>query len=202
VLPAQERITSEHIVTIAEKGNRIGFVTDIPGAVTVANEYGTLVFRPAVPARRPVDDTWKLALDEGASHGLPDGRMITLQRVEPQHFARDPVGFAQTYATVSQVFIDGETLGCADGELEVSYLHPGDRLCPLGMNGQHKLVSDVLVDRKIPKHKRSDLLKVFVQNDRKDEIVWIIDVCLDDRYKVSTETTSMFSIIVSGTESV
>jgi tRNA(Ile)-lysidine synthase len=203
VLPAQERITYKHITTIAEQGNRVGFVTVIPGAVTVVNEYGTLVFRAYTPVSDPFCNTWELELREGVPAVLPDGRAIGLFRVEPEEFAGDPVRYARTQATPSQVFIDGEALENAGGTLVVKQLEVGDRFCPLGMNGQHKLVSDVLIDRKVIRRERAGLFKVCAvsgEQDREDEIVWIIAVGSDDRYKVSAETTAMFSIIVSGSE--
>lgn len=197
VMPQMERITYEHIANISDNGKRVGFVTDIPGAKTVANEYGTLVFRRLDSTKDPVGSMWSLTLDEGVSHGLPDGRAIGFSRLEPQQFADDPVGFARTYATATRVFIDGDALAARGGTLTVGGLRTGDRMCPLGMNGRHKLVSDLLVDCKVPRRKRAELLKVCTQTDGEDQMVWLIDVCLDDRYKVSAETTSMFSIIVS-----
>ena len=104
--------------------------------------------------------------------------------------------------------------------LRISRLKPGDRFCPLGMNGRHRLVSDVLIDRKVPRRKRLDICKVCVgktgeavprddsqgvvrgardvAQGARDEIVWIIGVQPDDRFKVSEETASMLSIIVDG----
>jgi hypothetical protein len=57
------------------------------------------------------------------------------------------------------------------------------------------------VDRKFPRRGRAGLLKVCAGSGGEDVVVWIIDVCLDERFKVSAETESMFSIIVSGAES-
>jgi tRNA(Ile)-lysidine synthase len=56
VMPANARLTFEHIDTIATKGRHIGFSTDIPGDVTVRNVYGTLVIRQKTAAERPRHD--------------------------------------------------------------------------------------------------------------------------------------------------
>jgi tRNA(Ile)-lysidine synthase len=281
VLPPQERITAHHINKITAQGAQSGFAIDLPGAATVRNEYGALIFSPPkTKAPLPVDTSWSLTLQEGISEQLPDGRCITLSRVNPDEHKGDPVGYARAHAKTSQVFIDGEALashGTADNKasLTISYLQPGDRFCPLGMGGRHKLVSDVLIDRKIPQEKRAHLMKLSLtiggsrrcesttpqgystpslchpeakpkdlsasgvkdpsaspQDDRVEdalsqdaaapslasarppsttltvatptspagqtqEIVWIIDIQLDERFKVSDATTAMFSILVS-----
>jgi tRNA(Ile)-lysidine synthase len=56
VLPADKRITFEHIDNIAARGRHIGFATDIPGDVTVRNVYGTLVIRRKTAAEKPRHD--------------------------------------------------------------------------------------------------------------------------------------------------
>jgi tRNA(Ile)-lysidine synthase len=56
VMPANARLTFEHIDAIAAKGRHIGFSTDIPGDVTVRNVYGTLVIRQKTAAERPRHD--------------------------------------------------------------------------------------------------------------------------------------------------
>jgi tRNA(Ile)-lysidine synthase len=211
VLLAHERITWEHIVRIAEQGHHVGFVTNITGAVTVANEYGTLVICRLTKTADRVDGLWSTSFSEEFAQLLPDGRTIELARVESQFFGDDPVAYARANANDLRVFIDAEALLCGgpvrnagggasesikEVELWVSYLSPGDCFCPLGMGGHHKLVSDVLIDRKIPRRQRTEICKVSTTGDTKGTVVWIIGLCLDERFKVSDETTSMFSIIV------
>jgi tRNA(Ile)-lysidine synthase len=202
VAPKDKRITHEHIVSIAEQGNRVGFVTVIPGAITVTNEYGTLVIsRKEEPeSAAKIEPSWCASLREDHPVILPDGRVVELIRIAPDSFQKDPVAFAQRNARDTQVFVDGDRVFRIGGELKLSRVRPGDRFCPLGMSGRHRLVSDVLIDRKIPRRLRSALCRVYVEcvkeNGPRDEIVWIIGVQLDDRFKVSETTRSMLSIIV------
>ena len=202
VAPKDKCITHEHIVSIAEQGNRVGFVTVIPGAITVTNEYGTLVIsrkeEPGSAAK--IEPSWQASLREDHPVILPDGRVVELIRIAPDSFQEDPVAFAQRNARDTQVFVDGDRVFRIGGELKLSRIRLGDRFCPLGMSGHHRLVSDVLIDRKIPRRLRSALCRVYVEcvkeNGPRDEIVWIIGVQLDDRFKVSETTRSMLSIIV------
>jgi len=207
LLPPDKRITSEHIVNIAEQGNRVGFVTVIPGAVTVANEYGTLCFRregTSLENAKHASASWSATLEEGCPAILPSGETIELRRVAPESFSDDPVAFAKTNASSWRVFIDEDRLLQMGSDLTLRRVQLGDRFCPLGMGGQHRLVSDVLIDRKVPRRLRSDICKVCVSNveemsrqgGSQCEIVWLIGIQLDERFKVSETTRSMLSIIV------
>jgi tRNA(Ile)-lysidine synthase len=204
VLPLGERLSFEHIAHIAAQGNRVGFVTDITGAVTVANEYGTLVIRRRTEVEERSDEfreswkSWEATLGDGLPQRLPDGRLIEFARVDFRLFCNDPLSYARENADDLRVFIDGEALERSGGVLRVSYLQPGDRFCPLGMNGHHRLVSDVLIDCKVLRGRRATMCKVSTAGDVKGDIVWVIGLRLDDRFKVSSKTTSMFSIIVTG----
>ena len=208
LLPSDKRITSEHIVTVAEGGNRIGFVTVIPGDVTVANEYGTLSFCRKSDSGDAAGDSWSARLEEGRPVILPGGHTIELRRVRAEIFGRDPVAYARAHASDTRVFVDEASLLDAGNELRLSRVQQGDRFCPLGMDGQHRLVSDVLIDRKIPRRLRLEMCKVSVGNSVEagaqggspGKIVWVIGVQLDDRFKVCETTRSMLSIIAGKPE--
>jgi tRNA(Ile)-lysidine synthase len=82
-----------------------------------------------------------------------------------------------------RAFLDVAVLG------ERAYLRgrrPGDRFCPLGMGGQHKLVSEFLVNEKIPAGWR-DRIPLLVRED--GEIMWVCGWRLDERARVTSDTT-------------
>ncbi len=60
----------------------------------------------------------------------------------------------------------------------------GDTLVPLGMKGTKK-VSDLLTDVKMPLHKKK---KVLVLTTAKNEIIWVVGVRADDRFKITPGT--------------
>ncbi len=60
----------------------------------------------------------------------------------------------------------------------------GDKLIPLGMSG-HKKIKDILIDEKIPKYKRDQLLLAV---DIEDNIIWLAPFKMSDEYKITKET--------------
>lgn len=70
--------------------------------------------------------------------------------------------------------------------LQIRNWKSGDRFRPLGMK-KFKKVSDFLIDLKVPLiHKRK--VKVLCSED---QIVWVIGLRIDDRYKISAFTTTV-----------
>lgn len=66
----------------------------------------------------------------------------------------------------------------------------GDVFCPIGMGGQQKKISDYFIDQKfsIPEKEKTWLLCSG------EDIVWVVGHRLDERYKVTDETKSIFEI--------
>ena len=83
----------------------------------------------------------------------------------------------------SEAMLDREKLSFP---LKIRAWEQGDRFRPLGMKN-FKKVSDVLVDLKVPLiHKKK--VKVLCSGD---DIVWVIGIRIDDRYKLSPATRSV-----------
>ena len=68
----------------------------------------------------------------------------------------------------------------------------GDYFCPLGMQGSRKL-SDFLKDEKLSTLEKS---KVWVLTHN-DDIIWVINYRIDDRYKITDNTTECLKITYS-----
>ena len=84
-------------------------------------------------------------------------------------------------------YLDAEALGSStDQTLFVRRRQPGDRFCPLGLSGRHKLVSDLLVNRKVPAHWR-DRIPLLVRAD--DTILWVCGWQIDERARIHDRTT-------------
>ncbi|MFO7978207.1 MAG: tRNA lysidine(34) synthetase TilS [Bacteroidales bacterium] len=66
---------------------------------------------------------------------------------------------------------------------------PGDRLIPLGMKG-HKKVSDLLIDNKLPLTQKQKVLVLACGQD----IVWVAGIKVDNRYKITKNTKTVFSV--------
>ncbi|MFN6946488.1 MAG: tRNA lysidine(34) synthetase TilS [Cytophagaceae bacterium] len=67
--------------------------------------------------------------------------------------------------------------------LELRYWQQGDRFVPLGMKG-YKKVSDLLVDRKLSIPEKEQVVVLCSGG----EIVWVVGLRLDDRFKVTDQT--------------
>ena len=63
----------------------------------------------------------------------------------------------------------------------------GDKIQPLGMDGKHKLISDVLIDQKIDSFSKKNINVVV---DKQGEIIWIPGIRLSEVVKYSRLTES------------
>ena len=72
--------------------------------------------------------------------------------------------------------------------LTLRHWRHGDRFHPLGMKGS-KLLSDFFVDQKFTESQKSN---VFLLVSADNEILWVVGHRIDDRYKVTSETKSVF----------
>lgn len=61
----------------------------------------------------------------------------------------------------------------------------GDSFCPFGMKGKRKKVSDLLIDLKLNRNQKQ---KVKVLLNGNDDILWVIGLRIDDRYKIDNLT--------------
>lgn len=68
----------------------------------------------------------------------------------------------------------------------------GDYFYPLGMKGKKK-ISDYLIDKKIPQIEKE---KIWLLCDAQDQIIWVIGKRLDDRFKITKNTTELLKIIL------
>lgn len=85
-------------------------------------------------------------------------------------------------ASSAEAMLDREKLNFP---LKIRSWQQGDRFRPLGMKN-FKKISDVLIDMKLPLiHKKN--VKVLCSGD---DIVWVIGVRIDDRYKITPATQS------------
>ena len=79
--------------------------------------------------------------------------------------------------------------------LTIRPVQTGDRFCPFGMEG-HRLVSDFLTDQKLSLlEKRRQL----VVTDAKGDILWLVGLRTDNRYRVKNTTSSILRITVAKT---
>lgn len=73
--------------------------------------------------------------------------------------------------------------------LELRVWKEGERFQPLGMNHKKKL-SDFMIDEKIPLNLKGQQLVLISEG----EVVWVVGQRIDDRYKITSNTTNILKI--------
>ncbi len=91
---------------------------------------------------------------------------------------------------VSHTFIDYNKV---DLPLVIRARIAGDRMQPLGMNGQKK-IKDVLIDEKIPLHIREHIPLVVCNN----EVMWLAGVRVSEKYRVDNNTCRAVHLFLRG----
>jgi tRNA(Ile)-lysidine synthase len=66
---------------------------------------------------------------------------------------------------------------------------PGDRFCPLGLNGSKK-VSDYLINSKIPLPDKQEIMVL----ESRGAIAWLVNLRIDERFKVTPQTRNILLI--------
>jgi len=70
----------------------------------------------------------------------------------------------------------------------------GDVIRPLGMGGKEKKISDLLIDRKIPRYHKE---RVMVIEDRDGEIVWVEGIRMSHEARITSDTRTIARIRAS-----
>lgn len=111
---------------------------------------------------------------------------------EDMHFSFE---HSDTISISNSVFCATIDLANVQYPLTIRPVQTGDRFCPFGMEG-HRLVSDFLTDQKLSLlEKRRQL----VVTDAKGDILWLVGLRTDNRYRVKNTTSSILRITVAKT---
>jgi tRNA(Ile)-lysidine synthase len=86
-----------------------------------------------------------------------------------------------------QAFLDFDAVG---EELTLRRRRPGDRFCPLGLDGNQKLVGDFLINAKVPRAWR-DFVPIVTSSRH---IVWLAGWRVDERARVTEATARVLHL--------
>jgi tRNA(Ile)-lysidine synthetase-like protein len=75
--------------------------------------------------------------------------------------------------------------------LTIRNWNEGDYMYPLGMKMKKKKVSDIFINKKIPKHKKSELLFFFSA----DNLFFVEGIGIDERYKIKEDTKTFIILL-------
>ncbi|WP_353096233.1 tRNA lysidine(34) synthetase TilS [Empedobacter brevis] len=77
--------------------------------------------------------------------------------------------------------------------LKLRKVKEGDYFFPIGMKGQKKLMSKFMKDLKLSKLEKE---KVWLLCDQKDQIIWVVNYRLDERFKTTKTSKNFLNITV------
>ena len=168
----------------------------VPLAVEVRVEHALLLIRGRTSLPAP-SAAW---LEVPGSLALTDGRVISA-RVLPVAPGADVVARARAHGLEwagEAVLLDAELAGVdphRGGRLWVDAPRPGDVLCPLGMHGQSKKVSDLLGEKRVPLEERA--LVPVVRTSPTGQVVWVAPLRADERARCTPATKWLLELTIS-----
>ena len=192
----------------------VGSVT-LPAGIDARVEFGMLAFK-APAAREGLIADW-IAIPGRLQLGAGRVLMAEPMAVEP---GCDIVRKARELAASGEMaaLVDAAALGFADRDSErilagsrgeipaearlarlwVDAPAPGDVMCPLGMSGRSKKVSDLLNEARIPVSERAGV--PVVRTGPGGSVVWLAGVRADDRFKCTGATRVVYKLRVVDVE--
>ncbi len=175
----------ELVRIVAEIGN-VGASVDMPAGIVASLEYDHLVF-----SKSSISRSLELFPQVQESKNLPltGPSFITLNHgwlIETEPLTEFSYTSILANADPWTAFI------CAD-QLEELLIRPrivGETLRPMGMAGQAKKVSDLMIDEKIPVRYRENwpLLASAIH------VLWVVGYQLDERVRVTPECRRLFRV--------
>lgn len=221
MIDPEVRLEMRHVESVlACVGAGEGSLT-LPGGIDARIEFGALSFR-TLSAREELVATW-LRVPGTVPAANESVVAASLVRVpsgcDPVAMARD---VAPADAMQNAVLVDAEALGYAARDLElacraaagaagagahaatddrsprlwVDSAVPGDVMCPLGMHGRTKKVSDILGAARIPVAERPCV--PVVRTAPAGAIVWVAGVRVDERFKCTPSTRYAIKLEMRG----
>ena len=192
------RLEARHIARALELVAADHGSASIPLGADVRVEYGLLFIRAHGSSRREL----ALWLEVPGRVALPDGRALSARLVSLPAGASAP-DVARAHALEfkgSSVLLDAEACGLSrsqGGRLWVDAAAPGDVMCPLGMHGQSKKLSDVLNEAKVPAADRPGV--PIVRLDATGPVAWVAGIRPDERVRCASDTKLLLELgIIDG----
>ncbi len=191
VCPAA-RLEARHIESVLRLVADGRGSVSVPVCVDCRVEYGLLFVREG--AADELAPGW---LEVPGTFSLGDGRMMRAQ-LSRVAAGSDPVAIARSHGAEwagESVLLDAGRAGVAagsGGRLWVESPQVGDVLCPLGMHGQSKKLSDLLNDARVPAQDRRAV--PVVRAGTTGPIVWVAGVRADERSAVRSDTRFLLEL--------
>ena len=166
------RLEARHVAHVLELVAAGAGSATLPLGVDVRVDHAMLV----VAARREAEAASPAWLEVPGRLELPDGRALVARLLPVQ-------------------LLDAEACGvdpARGGRLWVDRPRPGDVLCPLGMHGQSKKVSDLVGEAHVPLDRRAQV--PVVRSGPTGQVVWVAPLRADERARVTPATRHLLEL--------
>jgi tRNA(Ile)-lysidine synthase len=176
----------EAAVQVAREGD-VGAQATLSRNVVLTVGYDTIVIADAAfspPVDWPALDVDRLSLSVPGMTPLPGGGFVQIGLVSPERMPADWARNTDRW----RAFLDADVVGTA---VCLRRRQDADRFCPLGLGGRHKLVSELLVNEKVPAQWR-DQVPLLVRGD--GEIMWVCGWRVDERARVTEDTAQVMAV--------
>lgn len=214
----EERLEMRHVEAVLALVAAHSGSLSLPGGVDARMEFGTLSLRSA-QARESIAAGW-LPVPGAmplASQAIIESSVVRVPRgTDGIAFAREqahtaPMGEGEEGVHVA--YVDAAALGYAERDLErllsseaelpaevfaarlwVDAPAPGDIMCPLGMHGRSKKLSDILGAAHVPVAERASV--PVVRTSPGGAVVWVGGIRLDDRFKCTAASKLLIKLTI------
>jgi tRNA(Ile)-lysidine synthase len=176
----------EAAMRVAVEGDA-GAQATLPDGLALIVGYETIAvaeagYRP--PPEWPALTVARVELQVPGTTALPGDGEATIELLPRGQL---PAGWALN-ADPWRAYLDADVTGT---KLALRRRKEGDRFCPLGLGGRHKLVSELLVNEKVPAYWR-DEIPLLVRAD--GEIMWVCGQRIDERARIRADTSQAIAI--------
>ena len=188
------RLEARHVASVLALVAADAGSATIPMGVDVRVEYGMLFIRTRAAAAEPTSG-W---LEVPGEFALDERRTLAARLVEvpagenPERMARELAGASHG----TRVLLDAEAaeVGGPGSRVWVDSPQRGDVVCPLGMKGQSKKLSDLLNERKIPPAERP--LVPVVRTSPTGHVLWVAPLRSDERAKCHASSKLLLELSI------
>lgn len=195
VAPAA-RLEARHVAAVLSLVAAGSGSVQVPQGVEARVEFGLLIIR----SRASVEDPPAGWLTVPGTLAVGHGRRLVARLAQVQR-GSDPVALARAHGSEyagRSVLLDAAScdVGERGGQLWVEGPHPGDVVCPLGMHGQSKKLSDLLGEARVPRSERRYV--PVVRTSPTGGVVWVAGIRADERARVRPGSTMLVELTVQG----
>lgn len=192
----EARLEARHVAAVLAVVAAGEGCVNVPLGARAHVEHGMLAIR-ARTDREGLTAAW---LEVPGILELPAGRVL-LARVLPVAPGSDVVAHARSHAlewSGESVLLDAAAAGVdpvRGGRLWVDAPRPGELVCPLGMHGQSKKLSDLVGEAHVPLGERP--LVPVVHASPTGPVVWVAGIRADERARCTPHTKWLLELTVA-----